>query len=194
MWNHLPKYLILIFVSACDPYATGSQIKCIDSDPDSCIAHLFQNDNIVNCPPPFCTDESSICPVPPIKTIDDPKTTPSSSGTDLFISALTSLIFTLVGVGSCLWLCLHVKDCCANRGGLRNSNSGQINGSNAQRSDPLRSAAPDDDSLPAFSPTLEMPTTGTFTTRPSAPPIDHKDIDKPPAYDALFPTQAEHRS
>lgn len=184
------------FVSACDPNTVNSQIKCINSDENSCISRIFDNDHIVNCPPPYCTDERGICPVSPtvVKATETKSTT--SSGTDMLVTALTSLIFTLVGVGSCLWLCLHIKDCCISESGIRGSNSGNIGGSNAQRGDALRGNAHDDDSLPAFSPTLEMPTSGTYLNRPSAPPINHKDTDKPPAYDSLFPdpNETQHNS
>lgn len=77
---------------------------------------------------------------------------------------------------------MHVKDYCITESGVRGSNSGGTGGSSLQRGN-----THDDDTAPAFSPTLEMPTSGTY--RPSAPQIEHKDIDKPPAYDALFPSQ-----
>lgn len=83
----------------------NNMIKCYAN---ICISKALQNDGINNCPPPYCVDEAGNCPKPPVVVTSREAT---SNNTDIVISALTSLIFTLVGVGSCLWLCWHIKDC-----------------------------------------------------------------------------------
>lgn len=138
----------------CDDDSDG--IKCTDG---TCISKAFNNDGIVNCPPPEFSDE------PPI--ISNP---PESNNTDIIISALTSLIFTLVGVGSCLWLCWNIKDCFI----AEVTQSATAHGGN--RRENSRSNRTND---------LEMPS-GSSNNEPNAPPIDEKE-DKPPSYDSLFP-------
>lgn len=109
---------------------------------------------------------------------------PTSNSTDIVISALTSLIFTLVGVGSCLWICWHVKDCFIAEATGSNGRSSATATSNNRRPNSTRTTVlgASDDGV-----TLEMPTASSNdSVRPSAPPIEDKD-DKPPPYEALFP-------
>lgn len=94
------SYSLLIAVDCGPPHL----INCFEN---TCISEKLKNDGINNCPPPFCSDEGGVCPKPPIVVAKEA----TANNTDIVISALTSLIFTLVGVGSCLWLCWHIKDC-----------------------------------------------------------------------------------
>lgn len=114
----------------------------------------------MNCPPPEFSDE------PPIIT-HPPEAVPNN--TDIIVSALTSLIFTLVGVGSCLWLCWNIKDCFI----AEVTQSATANGSRRANS---RTTRTND---------VEMPS-GSSQNDPTVPPIDGKE-DKPPSYDSLFP-------
>lgn len=131
-----------------------------------------------NCPPPYCVDESGRCPKLPIVETRDKE--PTSNNTDIVISALTSLIFTLVGVGSCLWLCWHIKDCFLPESETQRSN---VNGSSNSRRANTRSTA---FNSPNDTTALDMPAASNH--RGTAPPLEDKD-DNPPAYDTLFPSR-----
>lgn len=139
----------------------------------------MENDGYHNCPPPSCNDEGGRCPKPPIVV---KPTELTANNTDIVISALTSLIFTLVGVGSCLWLCWHIKDCFLPEQDTqgRSSVNGASNGN--RRTNNTRSTAfntPGDNYTSATASTHH-------TGRQTSPQIDDKD-DNPPSYDTLFP-------
>lgn len=159
-------------------------INCFDN---TCISEKLKNDGINNCPPPFCSDEGGVCPKPPIVVAKEA----TANNTDIVISALTSLIFTLVGVGSCLWLCWHIKDCFLpeqdtqsrsldnRRNNTRSTafnNSGNSGGGGGGGSGDTYTSAPG--------------STHHSGSRASAPPNDDKDDDNPPSYDQLFPQLA----
>lgn len=149
-------------------------IKCFDN---TCISKKLENDGINNCPPPYCVDEGGKCPKPPIVVTSKEATT---NNTDIVISALTSLIFTLVGVGSCLWLCWHIKDCFlpeqdtqtrSNTNGSSNSNSNRRNTRSTAFNSPADNSA----------------TASTHnSSRGTAPALEEKE-DEPPSYETLFP-------
>lgn len=151
-------------------------IKCYDN---TCISKSFENDGINNCPPPFCDDEGGKCPNPPVVQTRDRDKEPVSNNTDIVISALTSLIFTLVGVGSCLWLCWHIKDCFLPDNESQRSST---NHSSSRRLNNTRSTA---FNSPNDSTALEIPNSSNYNSA-TAPPLEDKD-DNPPAYDTLFP-------
>lgn len=151
----------------------SSGIRC---DDNSCISNVFHNDGYVNCPPSEFSDE------PPIIVTSSE---PMPNNTDIVISALTSLIFTLVGVGSCLWLCWHVKDCfiAEAQPSSRNANA---SGGNSRRSNAARTSSHVGSVEEGT--TLEMPATSSLrTTNPTAPSFEELKEDKPPSYESLFP-------
>lgn len=118
-------------------------------------------------------DEGGRCPNPPVVVAAKEAT---ANNTDIVISALTSLIFTLVGVGSCLWLCWHIKDCF-----LPEPDTQGRSETNSRRPNNTRSTA--------FN-TAGDTYTATGSTQnnrqSSTPATDDKD-DNPPSYDQLFP-------
>lgn len=150
-------------------------VKCYDN---TCISKKLEDDGINNCPPPYCVDEGGKCPKPPVVVTSKEAT---ANNTDIVISALTSLIFTLVGVGSCLWLCWHIKDCFLPEPDTQGRSS--VNGaSNSNR--PRNNTRSTAFNTPADTYTAEASTHNQ--SRPPAPSCDDKD-DNPPSYDALFP-------
>lgn len=194
--------LILCYLDCNQTSQMTDLMECYEN---VCISKTLQNDGINNCPPPFCADENGICPKAAV--VVTPKEA-RSNNTDIVISALTSLIFTLVGVGSCLWLCWHVKDCFlpdADAQGkfclfvpfpifgfffsnvwkcvLFCSRTGSmINGTsngNNRRSSNVRSTA-------FNTPGDSSMASASNSQRPTAPQNDDKD-DNPPSYDTLFP-------
>lgn len=130
------------------------------------------NDGIVNCPPPDFSDE-------PITTLRSDPIPPNN--TDIVISALTSLIFTLIGVGSCLWLCWHIKDCFV----AEASPSGRST-TPTRRTNPTTRTT----SLGAENRVLEIPAGSSHNMQPSSDFDEPKD-DRPPSYDSLFPKGTE---
>lgn len=100
------------------------------------------------------------------------------------ISALTSLIFTLVGVGSCLWLCWHIKDCFLPETESQTASRSPANTNNtSRRTTNTRSTA--------FNTPGDSDTSASVSNyRPTAATHDDKD-DNPPAYDELFPHLAK---
>lgn len=163
----------IFFCSAdCEPHL----LRCYGN---TCISKTLENDGINNCPPPYCSDEGGRCPKPPIVVTSKEAT---ANNTDIVISALTSLIFTLVGVGSCLWLCWHIKDCFLPEQDIQGRSSVNGTSNTNRRSNNTRSTAfntPGD--------TYTSATASTHNTnRPTAPAIDDKE-DSPPSYDTLFP-------
>lgn len=75
----------------------------------SCISDRYLNDGIQNCPDPECADEDSCRHY----SYDDLEKTPAANPSSIALSAITSLLFTMFGVGTCVWLVWKYKDCCS---------------------------------------------------------------------------------
>lgn len=151
------------------------QIMC---SPGHCISKSLENDGIVNCPPKYCLDEET-CFTKPIAE-------EQLNHSNIALSALTSLIFTLFAVGLCLWICWKYTSCKNMNTSMTSSTSGNSSrrnrNNNAQRT-----------TEPEFQ-TIELPP--AFIDRSAndrsiemssqQPPIDDKDL--PPSYESLFST------
>lgn len=169
--------MLLLSSSSIDCYSLSNGFRC---NSDDCISDVFASDGYVNCPPPEFSDEPGIIYL---------SNEPTPNNTDIVISALTSLIFTLVGVGSCLWLCWHIKDCFNGESTSRststanmNSNNNNRRTNNTTRTTQFGAGSGDESTI------LEMPATTSNTIgNPSAPALDAIKDDKPPSYDSLFP-------
>lgn len=75
---------------------------CEPTDPHTCISRYFVRDNITNCMYP-CRDEvSCFHDAVPLEGMDT---------TNVALSAITSLIFTMLGVGFCVWVCWKYWNC-----------------------------------------------------------------------------------
>lgn len=132
-------------------------------DNDKCISSIFKNDDIMNCLPPKCYDEPTCYG----KTKNDILVRPSPSS--IALSAITSLLFTMCGVATCLWMCFKYRECmhiCA-----------------AVTSPPVtrdRTAARQSTNMPMQS--------SIVPATPDLPypvaPTEEKDL--PPSYDSLF--------
>lgn len=158
-----------IFRADCGP---PNLIRCYDN---TCISKKLEKDGINNCPPPYCIDEGGICPKPPVVVTSKEAT---ANNTDIVISALTSLIFTLVGVGSCLWLCWHIKDCFLPEQDTQVRSS--VNGASRNNTRSTAFNTPGDNYTSATG------STNTNSQRASVPTLEDKE-DSPPSYDQLFP-------
>uniref|UniRef100_A0A336KK83 CSON011217 protein n=1 Tax=Culicoides sonorensis TaxID=179676 RepID=A0A336KK83_CULSO len=136
-----------------------------------CISDYFWRDSIVNCPYD-CLDEGG-CMEPEVEPLLQPST--------IFVSAMTSLIFTMVIFGTCLWFCFKCKDCSSEnqRRDIQNVRHRACSNNRAPTNIELQTP----EQL-AASRTLNITST-TTPIRPSAPEKD----DLPPAYDELFPAE-----
>lgn len=134
-----------------------------------CISNHFWKDGIVNCPGD-CLDEEG-CMEPEVEPLLQPST--------IFVSAMTSLIFTMVIFGTCLWFCFKCKDC-SSEGGRRDVQN-------------VRQRACANNRAPI---NLELMTTEEFAASRSATiaspmrPTAPEKHDLPPSYDDLFPTES----
>lgn len=75
---------------------------CDPIDSGSCIYNKFVCDNITNCKPPH-RDELS-CQYDGVSSVE-------IDTTNVALSAITSFIFTMVGVGFCVWVCWKYWKC-----------------------------------------------------------------------------------
>lgn len=143
----------------------------------------FRDDGIINCPPPHCNDESTKCP----QQIEhgSPDLLPNKS--NIVLSAITSLIFTLVAVGSCFWICWKIKDCLV--GEATSVPTSERRSERRNRSPTLNRGQNDGDVALNLAPSSTSNNDQSAYYRPSAPPIEDKQ-DLPPAYDDLYPGQS----
>lgn len=166
--------LNLVFTAYSDCHPQTSTIKKPDRfqcTTFGCIDSSFDQDHIINCPIPNCLDEQGCFDIEKVKVV---------STSNIAISAITSLIFTMVGVGSCIWMCWKHKECfrqCAASSHQQHSNSGNnggmMNNSSGGRSD---GGGGSGHRLPS---NMEM--------QSSSSGHRSQDKDLPPSYDSLFP-------
>lgn len=144
------------------------RVPCFRDDNDTCISKYFYRDGYQNCPDP-CLDEGGC---------DDIKMESLLEPSDIIISALTSLIFTMVVFGSCLWLCWKYREC-----------------HDVQRQDQIqrrpRPPAPNFEMHTSDSSTSPEHDVAANRSMPTAPPLSHavavEKEDMPPSYSDLFP-------
>lgn len=158
---------------------SSEQIMCT---PGHCVSKSLKHTGIVHCPPSICLDEETC--------VNKPVVEYTFNSSNIALSAITSLIFTMFAVGLCMWFCWKYSACCSN-----NSQQQQQNRHN--RSPPNRSANGDlivPHELEFGTPRhldIEMGadsrqgrSSGNSLPQ-SAPSIDDKDL--PPSYESLFP-------
>jgi hypothetical protein len=116
----------------------------------------YLNDQRTNCPSPACTDENGRCGF----GIAESERVPAPNPGSIALTALTSLLFTMFGVGACVWLAWNYKDCIGIDPTRRRQNTEQNQN-------------------------IEMPTNSGPSESSPAPPLEAKDL--PPTYESLFP-------
>ncbi|XP_055919653.1 uncharacterized protein LOC129951493 [Eupeodes corollae] len=156
-----PLELSMVITSHSDCKFSGD-LLCDPKKPDSCISRFFVRDNITNCMYP-CKDENSC--------FHDAITAEVVDTANVAISAITSLIFTMTGVGFCIWVCWKYWNC--------------ITLQQQQAHEDAQSNHPRD------VPTIELPQTPNegFITSVEDPdhPLPPTPKDLPPSYESLFP-------
>lgn len=154
--DHIEFSLVFTGYGPCNQ----DRVQCFKDDNDTCISSYFWRDGVQNCPDP-CLDEDG-CEDIQMESLLQPS--------DIILSAITSLIFTMVVFGTCLWLCCKCREC-----------------HDIQHQDQIRRP-----------PNFEMHTSDTSGSSPehnnrslpSAPPLSHApsvEKDMPPSYSDLFP-------
>lgn len=98
-----PLELNITAISHYECSGKNSDYQCDPNDRYSCVSKDVINKGIINCIPFSCRDKTS-CTLKPInvKNIDV---------SNVAISAITSFIFTIVAVGTCLWICWKYRNC-----------------------------------------------------------------------------------
>lgn len=134
-------------------------VQCEDDKDDSCISKNFLGDGFVNCPE--CVDEKGCS--------RDSEQVQILNPSNVLLSAIISLLATMVLFGGCLW-CLYryrhcIGNCNSNSAGIARNNHTSLTVSADQIQVELQSSA--------------------NNVLPSAPPADDKDL--PPSYESLFP-------
>jgi hypothetical protein len=136
---------------------------------EKCIISSLVKDGIPNCPSPGCLDESG-CHLAEV----EPVFVPTSS---IILSALTSLIFTMCGVGCCVYICLKYYKCVRTFGRDLNENTTSSTAPHNQQPIELQVRTTPRGSI-IISPAQESPT-----------PTPDEAKDLPPSYDSLFPAR-----
>lgn len=95
-----PLELSIVVTQHMNCNGFGGKFRCDLNDSFSCIYSEFENDGVPNCLPP-CSDEDGGCFQ---NAVTSEPLVPA-------ISALTSMIFTMIGVGGCVWVCWKYWDC-----------------------------------------------------------------------------------
>lgn len=139
---------------------------CEDDEDDSCIYKDFFEDGYVNCPE--CTDEKGCFKESEQVQIMNPS--------NVFLSAIISLLGTTIVFGGCLWCLYRYRNCIGNC----NSNSADT----ARNNQNTRTVA-------AEQIQVELQSSGN-DIQPSAPPDYDKDL--PPTYESLFPVNPSGRT
>lgn len=91
----------------------NKEFNCKSNHHKSCIAKSFVNDSIVNCVEPSCADESLLgCASSSIYASDSYEESSSNENiVQIFLSAITSLILTMLTCGGLVWLIFKIKRC-----------------------------------------------------------------------------------
>lgn len=141
-------------------------LPCEDDEDDSCIYKDFFLDGYANCPE--CTDEKGCFKESEQVQIMNPS--------NVLLSAIISLLATMVVFGGCLWCLYRYRNCM----GSCNSNSAGTVRSNQNTA----AVAAEHLQVELQSSAIEI--------HPSAPPEDDKDL--PPTYESLFPVNQPGRT
>lgn len=145
------------------------EFNCKSNSVKSCIDKSLANDTIVNCIEPGCADESLLgCAASSSVYVTD--SLDESSGNEniiqIFLSAITSLILTMLTCGGLIWVVYKIKKC-------YNPQSSQTATSSTNRRRRRQRHN-----------TANNSTTISQDASPTAPPLDKDDL--PPSYSELF--------
>ncbi|CRL05823.1 CLUMA_CG018850, isoform A [Clunio marinus] len=144
------------------------EFNCKPNMKRSCISSNFVNDSIINCLEPSCSDERYGCQTSSILSSVTEEPTVINNLPHIFLSAITSLLLTMLCCGGCFFIVLKLKNWANPPPTSQTSTRIHRRG--------IRRRNGDGDAQTSSSP----------NSTPTAPPNFDKD-DLPPSYDALFP-------
>jgi hypothetical protein len=149
------------------------EFNCKPNNIKSCIDKRFVNDSFVNCVEPNCLDEPVGCLSSSIFVTDlSDDSTSSENIIQIFLSAITSLILTMLTCGALIWIIYKIKRCLAP---IPQTTTTAIRPQRRRRRHNTEIVSTSQD------------------TSPSAPPPFDKD-DLPPSYSELFPEQSARKN
>ncbi|CAD7014915.1 unnamed protein product [Ceratitis capitata] len=161
-----PLELRMVMTAHSECKYTGDFL-CDPNDQYSCISRHFVRDNITNCMYP-CRDE--------ISCFHDADTSGEFDTTNVALSALTSLIFTMLGVGFCVWVCWKYWNCITVQQHAHEASAA------AHRRAQMETNVIELPPAPSFSDAI----TSSVENEPdNQQPQTPKDL--PPSYESLFP-------
>lgn len=145
------------------------EFNCKNNNHKSCIAKSLVNDTIVNCIEPGCADESLLgCASSSVYVSDSlDESSGSENIVQIFLSAITSLILTMLTCGGLIWIIYKIRRCASPQ-------SSQTPTSSSNR----RRRRQRQNNQTAISTTISQ------DASPTAPPLDKDDL--PPSYSELF--------
>ncbi|XP_065368310.1 uncharacterized protein LOC135960840 [Calliphora vicina] len=176
-----PLELRMVMTAHSECKYTGDFL-CEPTNPYTCISRYFVRDNVTNCMYP-CRDE--------VSCFHDAITLEEIDTTNVAISAITSLIFTMLGVGFCIWICWKYWNCITVQQHAHEA-SAVTNRQRRQRSHQHRSSGQRE------VPVIELPAAPSFGSASTVPvhslEMNHQQQqgeetpkDLPPSYESLFP-------
>lgn len=154
------KHLKFLFLDCAD---FNHEFPCKKNVKRSCISSKYENDSIVNCIEPHCSDEKMSCLTPTVASKVDDESVMIDNLPQIFLSAITSLIITMICCGCCFLVIFKIKRFCSPAPSATTTTTTRIRRRSRRRSETSNSQA-----------------------IPSAP----SESDLPPAYDDLFPDRA----
>lgn len=129
------------------------------------------NDSVINCLEPYCSDERLGCLTASslTSTIEEPEVI--NNLPQIFLSAITSLLLTMLCCGGFFYVVLKIKRCISPQPVTQTITTRVHRRRRRNNQNDVETTAPSND------------------TTPTAPPVDKDDL--PPSYDVLFPERAK---
>jgi hypothetical protein len=160
--------IVVTAFKECDDL--DKEFECKTNNIKSCIQKQYTNDSIVNCIEPNCLDEPLLGCFSSSVYVSDTSDDSSSNENivQIFLSAITSLILTMLTCGAFIWIIYRIKRCLSPRPATTTT----ITTSTTTRVRRRRHRTNNDPS-----------TSHQDNQSPTAPPKD----DLPPSYSDLFP-------
>lgn len=149
------------------------EFNCKKNVRRSCISSAFVNDTIINCNEPYCSDERLGCSSASslAGVVEEPAVI--NNLPQIFLSAITSLLITMLCCGGFLYIVVKIKRCVNPPPASAATTTVRVHRRRRRRNNQ------NEGEVPEPSP----------DNSPSAPPADKDDL--PPPYDALFPERAK---
>lgn len=162
-----------LFISFSDCHDLDQEFMCKKNVRRSCISSTFVNDSTINCNEPYCSDEAKGCISTSLATSIVGEPAVINNLPQIFLSAITSLLITMLCCGGLLYVIVKIRRC-INPPVPVSQTTTRVHRRRRRNND------------------LEVPESSSTEASPSAPPIDKDDL--PPPYEVLFPERAKEEA